>query len=136
MKLKKSLYGFRQRPKSWIGTMNLDLAAIGFRPFKAVPCVYTCKDETSFIILIELAVMGFRPLKADLCVYIYKDEIGFIILMLYVDDIVFLSTSKTLLNKLKKQLVDRFEISDTSDVSRIIGIIVTRDREKGAIAIS
>ena len=93
MKLKKSLYGLRQSPNKWLGTMD-----------------------------VELAVISFRPLKSGSCAY--------------VDDILFLSTSKSLLNKLKKQLMYRFKMSDMGDVSRILGMNVTRDREKGAITIS
>ena len=87
-KLEKSLYGLRQSPKNWFGTMN-----------------------------VELAVIGFRPFKSDPCVYIYKDEVGVVILALYVDAILFLSTSKPLPNKLKKKLMDRFEMSNVGDVA-------------------
>ena len=48
----------------------------------------------------------------------------------------FLSASKPLLNKLKKELMNRFEMSDTGDVSRILGMNVTRDREKGTVTIN
>ena len=67
--------------------------------------------------------------------YIYEDETGFVILTLYEDDIMFLS-GETLLNKLNQQLMDRFEMSDTGDVSRILNMDVTRDREIGAITIN
>ena len=107
IKLKKSLYGLRQRPENWFGTMD-----------------------------VELAIIAFRPLKSDSWVYVYEDEAGFVILTLYVDDILFLSSSKSLLNKLKKKLMDRFEIFDIDGVSRILGMNVTRDREKGTITIS
>ena len=80
---------------------------------------------------VELAVIGFRPLKSDHCVYVYKDETGFIVLTIYVDNILFLSASKPLLNKLKKKLMNRFEMSDTGDVSRIFGMHVTRTVRKG-----
>ena len=73
MKLKKSLYGLRQSPKTWFGPMD-----------------------------VKLAVISFPPLKSDPCVYIHEDETGSVILTLYVDDILFLSASETLLNKLKK----------------------------------
>ena len=104
MKLKKSLYGLRQSPKNWFSTMD-----------------------------VELAIIGFRPLKSDPCVYVYEDETGFVVLTLYVNDILFLSASKPLLNKLKKKLMNRFEMSDMGDVSRMLGMNVTRDREKGTI---
>ena len=69
MKLEKSLYGLRQSLKNWFGTMD-----------------------------VELAVIGFHPLKSDPCVYVYEDETGFVVLTLYVDDIMFLNASKSLLN--------------------------------------
>ena len=109
MKLKKNVYGLRQSPKNWFGTMDL-----------------------------ELAVIGFLPLKSDPCVYIYDDKTGVVTLTLYVDDILSLSANKTLLNKLNKimkQLMDRFEVFDMGDVSTILGMTVTRDGEKGAITI-
>ena len=51
-------------------------------------------------------------------------------------NILFLSASKSLLNKLKKKLMNQFEMSDMGDVSRILGMNVTRDREKETITIS
>ena len=40
MKLKKSLYGIRQSQKTWFGTMDVELANIGFLPIKSDPFVY------------------------------------------------------------------------------------------------
>ena len=77
-----------------------------------------------------------HPIESDPCMYVYENETGVAILMLYADNILFLSTTKTLLNKLKKQLIDRFKMSDIGDVSRIIGMNVTRGRNKGAITIN
>ena len=85
---------------------------------------------------VELAILGFRPLKSDPCVYIHKNDTGFVILTLYMDDILFLSASKALFNKLKEKLMGQFKMTDVGNVSRILGIIITRDREKGAITIS
>ena len=67
--------------------------------------------------------------------YIYKNETSFVIPTLYVDDIVFLSASAVLLKKFKTQLMNRFEVSGMTDVSKILGINVTRDREKWDITI-
>ena len=44
--------------------------------------------------------------------------------------------SKTLLNKLKKKRMGRFEMPDMGDVSRILGMKITRFRGKRAITIS
>lgn len=51
------------------------------------------------------------------------------------DEVRLLSANKQLLNKLKKQRMDRFETTDVSDVSRLLGMNVTRDRRKGTIIV-
>ena len=79
---------------------------------------------------------GFRPIKSDPSVYIYKNEVGFVVLTLYVDELLLLNANKLLLDKLKKQLMDRFEITYMGDGSSVVGVNVTRDREKGTITIN
>ena len=106
MKLEKSLYGLRQSLKNWFGTMDDHLSNI-----------------------------GFRSLKSDLCVYVFEDKTSTAILTLYVDDILLLGNNKQLLGKLKKQLMDRFEMTDLGDVLKVLGMNVTRDRENGTITI-
>ena len=98
MKLKKSLYGFPQSPKSWFGTMDDHLSNISFRSLKSYPCVYVFEDKTRTAIL-------------TLCV----------------DDILLFGNNKQFLGKLKKQLMDRFESTDLGDVSKVLGMNVTRD---------
>ena len=89
MKLKKSLYGLRQSPKNWFGTMNHHLAKIWFRPLKSDPCIYVFEDDTSFVIL-----------------------------TLNVDDVLLLDGNEQWLNKLKKQLMGSFEMTGMGDGSR------------------
>ena len=108
MKLKKSLYGLQQSPKNWFSLMDHHLGKIGFRSLKSNPCVY-----------------------------IYENENGSAILALYVDDdVLLLGANKQLLDKLKKQLMDRFKMTDMGDVSRVFGMNVTRDREERTITIN
>ena len=99
IKIKKSLYDLRQSPKNWFSTMDHHLGKI-----------------------------GFHSLISDPCVYVYEDENGSAILTLYVDDVIQMGVNKQLLYKLKKQLIDRFEMTDMGDVSRVLGMNVTRDR--------
>ena len=86
MKLKKRLYGLRQNPKNWFGTMDYHLAKIGFRPLKYNPCTY-----------------------------IFEDDSGFVILTLYVDGVLLLDANKQLPNKFKKQLMESLEMAYMSD---------------------
>ena len=108
MKLKKSHYGLWQNPKKWFSTMDPHL----------------------------LGKIGFRFLKSDPCVSVYEDENGSAILMLYVDDVLLLGVNKQLLDKLKKQLMYCFEMTDMGDVSRALGMNVTRNREEGTITMN
>ena len=67
--------------------------------------------------------------------YIYEDDASFVILTLYVDDLLFLSANTLLLNKLKKEQIDRFEITDMDNALRVLGMNVVRNRKKGTITI-
>ena len=58
------------------------------------------------------------------------------ILTLYVDDVLLLVTNKLLLNKLNKQMMHRFKMTSMGDMSRVLGINVARNREKGTITIN
>ena len=107
MKLKKSLYGLRQSPKNWFSTMDHHLGKV-----------------------------GLRSLKPDPFVYVYEGENGSAILTIYMDDILLLDANKQLLDKLKKQLMDCFEMMDMGDASRVLGTNVTRDREEETININ
>ena len=53
-----------------------------------------------------------------------------VILTLYVDHVLLLGANKHLLNKLKKQLMDHFEMTDMGDVSRVLGMNVNVTAKK------
>ena len=68
--------------------------------------------------------------------YIYKDDVGFMTLTPYIKDFLLLGANKLLLNKLKKEVMDRFEMTDMGDVLRGLSMNVTRDSEKETITIN
>ena len=84
----------------------------------------------------HLGKIGFRSLKSDPCVYVYEGENSSAILTLYLDDVLLLGANKQLLDKVKKKLMDRFEMTDTGDVSRVLSLNVARDCEEGTITIN
>ena len=106
MKLENSLYDLRQSPKNRLGTMDDHLSKI-----------------------------GFRSLKSDPCVYVFEAKTGTAILTLYMDVILLFGNHNQVLGKLKKQLMDRFEMTDLGDVPKVLGVNVTLDRETGTITI-
>ena len=59
-----------------------------------------------------------------------------VILTVYVDDILITGGDQQLVDQKKKELTDRFEMTDMGEVKRILGIDVQRDYEQGTLAIS
>lgn len=106
--LKRSLYGLRQSPRQW----------------------NTRFDE--FIMS-----HGFIRSEYDICVYFKEYEVNeHIYLLLYVDDILIASRSKTEVEKLKQTLGSEFEMKDLGDAKKILGMEITRDRERGTLTVS
>ena len=99
MKLLKSLYGLRQSPRCWYGTV----------------------DE-------HVVEIGFKSLKSDPCVYIYSEGGAIYVLTLYVDDVLLLGKDRKVLERIKRKLMGRFSSTDMGDVSLVLGMEVTRDR--------
>ena len=106
MRLLKSLYGLRQSPRCWYGTV----------------------DE-------HVVEIGFKSLKSDPCVYIYSEGGAIYVLTLYVDDVLLLGKDRKVLERIKRKLMGRFSMTDMGDVSFVLGTEVTRNRTKGTVTI-
>ena len=70
----------------------------------------------------------------------YKRQFGtsdtISILTLYVDDLLLLGGNTPVLQELKRKLMNRFTMTDMGDVSLVLGMQITRDREAGTLTIS
>jgi len=106
MKLGKSLYGLAQSPGNWFHTIDPVLISI-----------------------------GFVPLKSDTCIYIYNHDGVIIILTLYVDDLLVIGGDIQLIEKIRSKLMEKFKMTDMGDVSLVLGMQITRDREKKTLTI-
>ena len=71
--------------------------------------------------------MGFISNRLENCVYIMKSGSSFIILSLYVDVILLVTNNMKLLNKVKIELSEKFEIKDMGEASYVLGIQIARD---------
>ena len=81
-------------------------------------------------------MIGFRPTQSDPCVYTHGSGVTLVILTLYVDDILITGKDPTLVEQKKKELKERFEMTDTGEISRILGMELTRDYDEGTLAIT
>jgi len=104
-KLKKSLYELKQSPRQWY------------------------KYFDNFI-------RGERYTRShyDSCIYYNKLPDGeYVYLLLYVDDMLIASRSRSTIDKLKKQLSFEFEMKDLGEAEKVLGMKIERDRKSGKI---
>ena len=91
--------------------------------------------------------IAFKALKSDPCVYIFNgtttmkqelstDDDSTVILTLYVNNVLLAGGNKAALEMIKGTLVSRFKMSDMGDVSRVLGMQVTRDGQTGSLTIT
>jgi hypothetical protein len=105
--LKKSLYGLKQAPREWIAKFTAVLHAAGFRQ--------SIIEPTLFIL----------------------DKDGEILYMLvFVDDILLGSKSRTLIRYAKDVLLAEFDMTDLGPATKYLGWHVTRDRTAGKLWLS
>jgi len=80
--------------------------------------------------------IGFKPTISDPQVYTMSDNGDFIIVSTHVDDFGFASTSQALIDKVKKQLAQTYELSYNHDMSSYLGLNIQRNRSKKQIFIN
>jgi hypothetical protein len=73
-----------------------------------------------------LTTMGFIPSASDVSLFVYKNGSQLAYLLLYVDDIILMTSSSELLHSITSRLHVEFAMTDLSDLSYFLGISVTR----------
>jgi hypothetical protein len=99
-RLKKALYGLKQAPRAWYSRIDDYLHYHGF---------VKCSFES----------------------VVYKRVVGsdFIILCLYVDDLIFISTSFPLMEEFKEAMKSEFEMSDLGEMQYFLGMQIQQTTE-------
>ncbi|GJT68516.1 retrovirus-related pol polyprotein from transposon TNT 1-94 [Tanacetum coccineum] len=100
-KLDKALYGLKQEPRAWY--------------------------ETLFTFLIQ---NKFTRGRIDNTLFIYKSKGDVLVIQVYVDDIIFGSTSYKLCKQFEKLMTKKFEMSMMGELSYFRGLQIKQD-EKG-----
>ena len=101
-KLRKSLYGLKQSGRNWFRLLESFLL-----------------DDCSF------------QNNIDPCTFILRtDADEKMIILVWVDDLIMVSSSHKLLNCIKEQLKKRFEMKDLGEVIHFLGIEFSRDKDK------
>ncbi|CAI7871904.1 unnamed protein product [Closterium sp. NIES-54] len=106
--LRRLVYGLRQAPHEWHDTLRTTLAALGFAPSTADPLLFLYTDTTlpPFYVLV------------------------------YVDDLVFATADTEALAHVKSELQNRHTCTDLGELTRYIGLRITRDRAQHTITLT
>jgi len=107
-KLKKSLYGLKQSPRQWYKWFDKFICSKRYIQSPYDPCFYFSRLSDGE--------------------YIY--------LLLYVDDILIASKSRSTIKKLKSLLSSEFEMKDMKEVKRVLGMKIDRDRRSGKVCLT
>ena len=102
LKLNKAIYGLKNSPRLWNRTFDEFLGELGFEPTAQDACLYVLRE------------------KVD-------GKLHYVYLLVYVDDILLVSTSKNLRQRIREQLKRRFNMSQKVDnvPAELLGMRVT-----------
>lgn len=78
----------------------------------------------------ELLTLGYKPTESDHCVYFLKNSVGLNYIALYVDDLLFASSSKEEVKRVKNALDSIFGIKDLGNAEFILGIQILRTESR------
>ncbi|GKB56127.1 retrotransposon protein, putative, ty1-copia subclass [Tanacetum coccineum] len=78
----------------------------------------------------EIKKIGFSQNLDERCVYLKASGSNVALLVLYVDDILLMGNSVTMLKKVKSCLCKCFSMKDLGEAAYILGIKIIRDRVK------
>ena len=107
-KLNKSLYGLKQSPRQWYKRFDKFM-----------------QDQR------------YTRSKYDHCVYFHKLQNGsYVYLLLYVDDMLIAAKSQFEIDRLKAQLSKEFEMKDLGEAKKILGMEISRDRQRGKLCLT
>jgi hypothetical protein len=83
-----------------------------------------------------LEEMGYTHLESDNAVFTRVRNGTFSIIALYMDDISMASNDLNAIEQDKVKLKQKYQMTDLGDISWILGMHITRDRDKGTITLS
>ena len=100
-KLNKALYGLKQAPRAWYSEMDTYLTMSKFSRSASEPTLYTRTDG----------------------------EGNQLIVSIYVDDIVYTGNSESMMNAFKKEMMQRYEMTDLGLLHHFLGMGVLQNEE-------
>ena len=107
-KLKKSLYGLKQAPREWYHKFHSFMLSQGYKRSDTDHCLYTKQAKDGSLL----------------------------ILILYVDDMLIVGNNNDEIAALKSKLNATFDMKDLGAANHILGMRITRNRDKKVLFVS
>lgn len=107
VRLTKAIYGLRQAGREWNSMIDA-----------------------------EFKKLGLKPLVNDRTIYILQSGMERLYLVLYVDDILLASSSRSLIDEVKANIGKTVNIKDLGAVQTFLGISITRNKNNHVIQLS
>ncbi|KAI3655575.1 hypothetical protein MP638_007280, partial [Amoeboaphelidium occidentale] len=107
LKLIKSLYGLKQAPLAWYNELEAFLVSVGF-----------------------IKATGIDP-----CLFMLRDDQDVLFVLVYVDDLLLVSSSMKIMDHFKSRLSSKFKVRDLGEVSSYLKLRIQRDRMNKIIMI-
>jgi hypothetical protein len=101
-------------------------------------CLYGLKQsprELNMLLRAWFFEHGWQQCISDPCIYIFRAGQNFAMIALYVDDISAACNDATWLTSFKARMGARFKIKDLGDLSKLLGMHITRDRSARTISV-
>jgi hypothetical protein len=105
-RLKKAIYGLKQASRTW--------------------------NEKLHITLLK---QGFKHMHSNIGVYVYSHNHAEVILIVYIDNLLYMSPSLSEIKRMKQLLTDKFQMRDLGLASTFLGMQITRDQSKKLLMI-
>ena len=105
--LHKSLYGLKQAPRAWNSKLKQELESMGFTASEADPGLFVGR---------------------------FKD--GTVYILVYVDDLLVVSNSKSGIQHVISRLQDAFKVRDLGEATYFLGMNIERDRQARTLKLS
>ena len=84
----------------------------------------------------KLTDIGFKQMMSDTCTFRLDERDAFIVLATHVDDLLFISNSKSLISKVKDALALHFDLTFYEEAQEFLGITIMRDRTNKLLQLS
>ena len=110
-RLHKAIYGLKQAARVWNDKINSTLVEMGFERLTSDYGIYVFKQGESKFISNKLGGISM-------------------FIVLYVDDINIIGNNMDAINKVKKRLRTKFDMTDAGEAAFFLGIRIRRDRER------